>query len=253
MPISCFEIQFDTTTVVTDPCVTYPCSVFPQGPQLSCENIDGCDIITLSHFHWDHVTDIPALMKKYSPIILSGLRTTEVLAEWLDCSPSPLYPMESNLELDFGEVKIKSLWGRHIDLCNTYHALEERFHNSIHVKNNPTTEKYHLLGSTEFRNYLFINREGKKLLIWGGKPSLVQQNMLQDLQPDIAIMQCGDPVATANLAAVIGCKILIPHHLDMFKTQQEYMPKVRQLRQAFEQLIPDGQVFCLEHGKWNHF
>lgn len=253
LSITCFEMQFGNTTVVSDPCVTYPCSVFPEGPQFNSDNIDACDIITLSHFHWDHVTDIPVLMKKYRPVLLAGTRTAEVLPEWLNCSPSPIYPMEPNLELDFGDVKIKALFGRHIDLCDTYEGLVDRFHNSIHVKNNPSTEKYHLLGSTEYRNYLFTDRQGRKVLLWGGKPSLVQQNILKELQPDIAIMQCGDPSEVAEFAASIGCKILIPHHLDMFKTRDTYMLKAERLCQEFKQRNPEGVMICLEPGQWNSF
>ncbi len=57
--ITCFEMEFGNTTVVFDPCI----GVNPNNG-LTWEDIEHCDIITLSHCHWDHITDLPALMAK---------------------------------------------------------------------------------------------------------------------------------------------------------------------------------------------
>ena len=35
------------------------------------------------------------------------------IAEWLNSTPSLIYPLYPDLELDLGEVKIRALYGRH--------------------------------------------------------------------------------------------------------------------------------------------
>ena len=127
LTIACFEMQFGNTTVVTDPCI----GVSPNN-DLTWENIDNCDIITLSHSHWDHITDLPAMLDKYPAPLLTGTLTAMPMLRWLDCNPSRIYPMDANLELDFGEVKIMSLFGRHCTLpFHSVTALE------AHFKKNP--------------------------------------------------------------------------------------------------------------------
>ena len=57
LTVTCFEIRFGGVTVVSDPFVTDS-----PGTKLTWEAIEGCDLITLSHSHWDHITDLPHLM-----------------------------------------------------------------------------------------------------------------------------------------------------------------------------------------------
>ena len=108
LAVTSFEMKFNNTTVVSDPYIT-EC----VGTDLDYTAVENCDIICLSHAHWDHVTDIPRLMEKFSPKVLCGDMTAMPLAKWLNCPASKIYPTYPNLELDFGDVKIKSLFGRH--------------------------------------------------------------------------------------------------------------------------------------------
>ena len=103
LAVTSFEIRCGNTTVVTDPYIT-EC----VGTDLTWEAVEGCDIICLSHAHWDHITDIPRLISKFNPIVLCGDQTAMPLAMWLDYNPSCIYPMYPDTELDFNDVKIKA-------------------------------------------------------------------------------------------------------------------------------------------------
>ena len=121
LAVTSFEMRFGQTTVVSDPYVT-ECA----GPDIDWTAIENCDIITLSHSHWDHITDIPRLVEKYHPRILCGDMTAMPLAAWLNYTPSHIYPMYPDCELNFGDVKIKALYGRHTNLGRGWNDLLAR-------------------------------------------------------------------------------------------------------------------------------
>lgn len=248
LTIACFEMQFGNTTVVTDPCI----GVSPNN-DLTWENIDNCDIITLSHSHWDHITDLPAMLDKYPAPLLTGTLTAMPMLRWLDCNPSRIYPMDANLELDFGEVKIMSLFGRHCTLpFHSVTALEAHFKKNPICTSSQAMFDLQVLGSLEYRNYLFTDKNGTKLLIWGNDVVPTQVNMLKELQPEICILQLSkqDPVEIATMAAEIGAKVLIPHHMDLKKTREEYLPNVERCRDEFLKLVPDGRFVDPINGQW---
>ena len=245
LSVTCFEMRFGGTTVVSDPFVTDN-----ENSPLSGKDIDACDIITLSHAHWDHITDIPELLERFRPLLLCGPMTALPLNDWLDYDPMLIYPMEHNLELDFGEVRIRALFGKHTDLKKKESVLQESF------RNNPLCADEKILalqkaGSMEYRNYLFTAENGTKVLLWGNDPTVSQRNLLSELRPEVAILQLSiqDPEEMAEFAAGIGCRVLIPHHLDLRTGPEGYMQKVRALEEAFIRRVPDGRFICPVHGE----
>lgn len=63
LAVASFEMKFGNTTVVSDPYIT-DC----VGTELDYTAVEKCDIITLTHSHYDHITDIPRLVEKFNPI-----------------------------------------------------------------------------------------------------------------------------------------------------------------------------------------
>ena len=211
LAVSSFEIKFGDTTVVTDPFIT-EC----KGTSLTYEDVEKCDIITLGHSHWDHVTDIPRLCKKFSPNVLCGDMTALPLAEWLNYTPAYIYPMHPNLELDFGDVKVLALFGKHKYQKNGmgYNDLVNLINENEYCQADEGMAKLQGVGTLEYRNYLFTAPNGAKVLIWGNDPTPEQKNICKALAPDIAILQrpVGEKAVLemAKFAADIGCKVLIP-------------------------------------------
>ena len=247
LTVTCFEIRFGGVTVVSDPFVTDS-----PGTELTWEAIEGCDLITLSHSHWDHITDLPRLMERFHPLLLCGEQTAEPLARWLNCTPSRIYPMAPNLELDFGDVKVRALFGRHTDLKQGYCDLLRRLEENPLVHGDPHITALQACGSLEYRNYLFTAQNGTKVLLWGNDPTVEQRNLVRALRPDIAILQLSkqDPVEMADFAAAIGCNMLIPHHMDLNSAEAAYMPKVERLRDEFLARVPGSVFLCPRHGQW---
>ena len=249
LSVTCFEITDGNVTIVSDPCVTES----PLCP-LTWESIENCDIITLSHGHWDHITDIPRLLRKFQPLLLAGDQTAMPLAKWTNYLPSRIYPMYPDMELDFDSVKIKALYGRHVDLGSGYNDQVTVLATRAAVQADFSMNELQGYGSMEYRNFLYTFPNGTKVLLWGNDATPEQKNILKAVAPDIAIMQytkqAKDPEAMANLARESGCKILIPHHMDLKKTREEYEPEVKLFEDAFHRLVPNGEFICPVNGQW---
>ena len=249
LSVACFEITDGNETIVSDPCVT-------ESPlcDLTWENIEKCDFITLSHGHWDHITDIPRLIEKFHPLVLTGDQTAAPLARWTNYSPSRIYPMYPNMELDFDLVKIKALYGRHVDTGNGYNNQVEILATRPAVQADFGMNELQGYGSLEYRNFLYTFPNGTKILLWGNDPTPEQKNILKNEKPDIAILQytkqAKDPEAMAILAREMGCKVLIPHHMDLKKTRSEYIPDIERFKEAFLWQVPNGEFICPVNGQW---
>ena len=247
LAVTSFELQFGGTTIVTDPYITH-C----KGTDLTVDAVENCDIICLSHAHWDHITDIPALMDKFHPILMCGDQTALPMARWLGCSPTRVYPMYPDNELDFGDVKIRALYGRHTDLKKSLAQLNEQTGNRDVCKADPAIAALQEIGTMEYRNYLFTTPNGAKVLIWGNDPTVEQLNLCKSLAPDIVIMQRSNPLSAivkkAEFAAQLGCKVLLPHHHDFWEVDD---PKaVNAFEEEFLKRAPNAVFIKPRHGEW---
>ena len=247
LAVTSFEFRFGGTTVLSDPYIT-EC----VGTDCTWENVDGCDIMLLGHTHWDHVTDIPRLVDKFHPLILCGDQTAMPMAKWLNYTPTRIYPMYPDLELDFGDVKIKALYGRHTDLKTGFNDLCDRLHQNEFSQADPGIKSIQGIGSLEYRNFLLTAPNGTRILLWGNDPTVEQMNLCKALQPDIAIIQRSTAeesiIQKAEFAAAIGCKVLIPHHHDFRAVDDP--AAVERFKEEFLKRVPDGTFISPQHGEW---
>ncbi len=249
LAVSSFELRFGNTTIVTDPYIT-DCAC----TDLTYEAVEACDMICITHVHWDHITDIPALAEKFTPKMLVGDMSSLPLARWLNYSPTSIYPMYPDTELDFGDVKVRALYGRHTNLAGGINDQVERINTNPILEKYPGIEKLTELGSFEYRNYLFTLPNGTRVLLWGNDVTPVQSNLCRALKPDIAIIQRSVGEAAilekAKFAADIGAKVLIPHHQDFHKVENP--ATMEKFKEAYLSLVPDGKFIIPKHGEWIH-
>ena len=247
MAVTSFEFRFGNTTVVSDPFIT-EC----DQTDLTWEDVEKCDMICLSHAHWDHITDIPRLGAKFRPKILCGEQTALQLARWLNYNATFVYPMYPDTELDFGDVKVRALYGRHTNLKSGLNDLTARISTNPLCIADPGMAALQEIGSFEYRNFLFTLPNGTKILLWGNNPTVEQLNICKALKPDVAIIQrsvnLGEVAEKAEFAAQIGCKVLIPHHHDFKKPEDPAV--ISTFREEFLKRVPDGIFLSPDHGQW---
>lgn len=249
LAVTCFEMRFGNTTVVSDPYIT-EC----KGTELDYTAVENCDVITLSHAHYDHITDIPRLNNKFSPIIMCGAMTAMPLIEWVNCQPSKLYPVYPNLELDFGDVKIKALFGRHKLQGDGYKETTLYLENVDDCVNDKGVAKLQGIGSLEYTNFIYTTPNGTKILIWGNDPTIDQLNICKAEKPDIAILQRTispkKNKVMANFIKEMGCKVVIPHHHDFNGVDGPEV--IENFKNAIAEVAPEVEFVVPEHGKWLH-
>lgn len=243
---ACFELDFGGTTVVTDPWITAN-----RRTELTWEAVEKCDCIALTHGHFDHILDIPALAKKFSPRILCAERTAIPLMKWADVNPMCVYPMTPNLELDLDTVCIKTLFGRHGVLPGTVNERMASIKTHSIVGADPYLQELFFWGDVEYRNYLFTMPNGTKILFWGNPVILPEQrNALLKEKPDILILQITDsrtPAIAAKLCAQIGCKAVIPHHTDF---PGDYRHNADALGKELASHAPQTRYIVPAYGQW---
>lgn len=247
LAVTSFEIRCNNLTVVTDPYIT-ECT----GTDLTWEDVENCDIICLSHSHYDHITDIPRLINRFNPRILCGDQTALPLARWLNYTPTLIYPMYPDNEIDFDDVKIRALYGRHTNLGKGFNDLCDKINEHKLCVNDQGIASLQPIGSLEYRNFLFTLPNGTRVLLWGNDPTVDQVNICKAVKPDIAIIQRPTgPIGAekmAEFAARIGCKVLIPHHHDFSRAGDcIYLEK---FKEEFLRLVPDGVFVSPKHGEW---
>ena len=239
-----YEMDFGGFTVVNDPWVT-------DNPKtdLDWEIIENCDVITVTHTHYDHITDIPMLLEKFNPKLLTGEMTAISLLKWLDMCPMKLYSLAPNIELDFDAVKIKTLYGTHTILGASMSAVKERLMNNPTVTSSEIMQELNMIGSIEYRNFLFTMPNGTKILVWGNELTPEQKNIIRSEKPDVAIMQMtkNSPAETAELCLEIGSKVVIASHIDCPK---DYMHLAVELGEEFKKRNADVNYIIPEYGKW---
>lgn len=245
LSVTCFEIRCGDVTVVSDPFVT-DCDNTP----LTYEAIENCDIICLSHAHFDHITDIPALFEKFNPIVLCGDQTAMPLVKWLDCSPARVYPMHPDTELDFDKVKIRALYGRHTEQGKSFSDQLSAIYRRKSCSDEGVRE-LQPIGCLEYRNFFLTFPNGTTVLIWGNDPTPEQKNICKALRPDIALIQrpgsLEDLKSKARFAADIGCSVVIPHHLDFPGVTDT--AKLELFKEEYAKLA-DGCFIIPNNGEW---
>lgn len=249
LTIACFEVEIGGFTIVIDPCIGASPAV-----DFGSEVIEKADLILLSHAHWDHITDIGAIMERFNCPLLCGELTAPAVLRMLNCNPRSVYPMTPNLELDFGGAKVRALFGRHTNQRATLSEQTEK------TRKNPVITTQEMLecaffGHLEYRNYLITAPSGLKVLFWGNDATTEQREMIRQIRPDIALLQYTKqaPEDLAAIAAQSGVKVLIPHHMDLTKTEDVYNPHIDELERAVHRLSPDCLVITPERLKWYSF
>ena len=245
---ACFEIDLGGLTVVSDPWIT-PNKL--NGVDWTA--VEKCDLITLSHGHYDHTLDIPALVKKFDPFLLCGENTALPIARFAEINPMSVYPMNPGLELDFGAAKIKAVYGRHTFIQGTMNERIKTAENHPVNHGDPTLIELAVWGELEYRNYLFTLPNGKKLLLFGNRLNRIdRRSALRAEDPDVVAVQLTRRASTTAEELAETCRgtrirTVIAMHSD-FPT--DYREEVKLLGKEFEALCPGVRFILPEYNEW---
>ncbi len=247
LTIASFEFRLGDQTVLSDPCVTDS-----PGTDLTASCFQAADLVFLTHIHWDHVLDLPDLVRRFDPKICVGAPSAMPLAQWLNPRANRLIPMTPDLTLDFGAFSLRALYGRHTDIGQPFLDATRKTEQDHRVRHNPALQAMQGWGLIDFTNYLITSQSGLKILFWGGNVSTEQVHLLKGLQPDVAILQYSRQSAQelVDLARAIGCSTIIPHHMDLYQEPAVYRPRIEHLQACLNEQVPGCTVLQAQQGHW---
>lgn len=226
---SAFELTTDDNKIITfDPCVRF--MAFREYDE---KNYRKPDYVLVSHLHWDHIADIRYLYENYRPVILCGLLSRQPLIHYLNANFADIYPAIINQELDFDSFKVKPLYAIHRNVkkrLSDYAGPDSPTYTQIDSDIASIAE----MGSLEMTNYLLTLKNGKTVLFWGGEFGSVQENLLRDLRPDVAVMQAS-PTMMDRFGKVVDAikpKTVIPYHHDFGLAKEKWMPLLQDYKKV---------------------
>jgi len=243
---ACFEMDFGGVTVVNDPWIT------PNpNTDLDWEAVEKCDYITVTHGHYDHIMDIPALMKKFDSYVICGENTAVPLMKWADLNPTRVFPIYPDMELDADDVKIKALYGRHNLRAGGWNQMDKVWQRHAMTDGDPDLIELNKWGDFEYRNFLFTATDGCKVLMWG-TPLYhpIQRNTLLNQKADIIMMMPTKrypAVDTAEFISKTGCKAVIVQHIDYPNDKTEF---VNVFKNELEKRAPEIRFIVPKYGEW---
>ena len=242
---ACFEIRCCDQVLVTDPCLTLtPCKLF------TAQSFEKIDSVLISHNHWDHVSDLPAVYEKYNPQIFCGFMSADKLLRWFHANPSRAYPMFPNQEINMGPYKIKLLYNRHLDIGMKWGLNVPGKY--TFWDNYPGLKEVSDDGGLEMSSYLITFENGVRILFWGGATGYDQIDALKGLNPDIAIMQYSKQriEKLVPIIEAVNPQVLLPHHHDLRKPFEDpdVQNNLQLLREAYK-----GELYCPKNGEWLEF
>lgn len=242
---ACVEIRCCDQVIVTDPCLSLtPCKKF------TADSFERIDSVLISHIHWDHISDLPEVYRKYNPLIFCGYMSADKLLGWFHANPSRAYPMFPNQEINMGPYKVKLLYNRHLDINMEWKGTKPSKY--TFWDDYPGMKEVSDYGGLEMSSYLITFENGTTILFWGGAIGYDQIDTLKGLRPDIAIMQYSKQ-RIEDLVPLINAvqpKVLIPHHHDLRKQFED--PDVQNNLKLLKETYK-GNIVCPKNGEWLEF
>ena len=236
---SAFEIKYKNQTITTDPSVRF---MTYQG--LDEHSFSKPDYILLSHLHWDHISELRNMYAMYQPKILSGTLGRKELVNYLNANQVDVLPAYPGLSMDFGSFRVEVLYGIH---RNNKKTIREQL-KDVEAKCRLIDKDIlglQEIGSLEMLNYLITFDDGFRILFWGGEFSVMQESLLRDLSPDVALMQYSNSRKTEflNMVDAVNPKAFIAFHHDFSCPKAKWLPMLEKCRSECRQnlIILDNQ------------
>ncbi len=225
---SAFEITYGNTVIITDPSVR-----FMAYKGLDENSYSKPDYILVSHLHWDHISEIRSLYSRYRPVIFSGVLGRRELVRYLDANPVDVVPVYPGMALDFGTFKLQGLFAIHRDNRKRMKDQLEKVKEKCALIDDEILDLQET-GTLEMTNYLITFDDGFRILVWGGEFSVMQENLLRDCCPNVALMQFSNSRRNefSDMITAVNPEAVIPYHHDFSCTREEWLPMLEAFRAA---------------------
>jgi L-ascorbate metabolism protein UlaG (beta-lactamase superfamily) len=244
---ACFEIILPSGKVlITDPFIDYSAT-----SPIDTSQLKGADYIALTHTHFDHCTDLGALVKKYNSTVICSHLAAGALCEYFDFKWTSLVRVRGGDQVVFDDLKVEVKRSEHI-----YMPITREQEMNMHFKPpldrmmpSMITANLHQMPvrDMEMLNYVFQAGDNLRILMFGGGMFAWQRHEIAAAKANVLIIQAGTAKETAEFAALSGADLVIPYHHDTKK--EETHLRAAAVAQQLASKSP-ARLLDIEHGKW---
>jgi L-ascorbate metabolism protein UlaG (beta-lactamase superfamily) len=244
---ACFEIVLPSGKVLlTDPFIDYS-----NTAPIKSSELTEADYIALTHTHFDHCTDVGAVVEKFHSKVICSSSIAVPLAEFFGIRWTNLIRVRAGDVIKFDDLQVEVVRAEHIymniakaDELNAVYPppMNKMMPALIHAGLHQMPVR-----SMEMINFLFQTSDNLRLLVFGGVTSENQKYEIAKTHPNIAFFQTGSPEVVADFAALSGAELVIPYHHDTIpaKTHENAQALAAQLAMKSKASFLD-----IQHGKW---
>ncbi len=262
----CFEMVLPSGKVlIIDPFIDYS-----ETAPIKCKEVTGADYIAITHGHFDHITDVGPLVKKFNSTVICSRQIAEPLTRLFNLDFHDVIEVTAGDNVVFDDLRIEVKQGKHINLAR---RMRERYEHITGKKAGPDMSMQEMrkaiqsshapelnemmkkigaagLSGGEQLNYVLQASDNQQLYIYSsGTYEFLCHEVMQS-RPNVFFPQLGgcDLKEVAEISALSGAEIVIPTHHDgdgieaMHKSVQELSKHLASRSKA--------QVIDIEHGKW---
>ncbi len=266
----CFEIVLPSGKVlVVDPYIDYS----PTAP-IGCQEVTGADYIAVTHGHYDHVTDIGTLAKKFGSKVICNHEIAGPLRELFNLAGSDMVKVTAGDTVVFDDLTVEVRRGKHIDLSPLMEELYERLTGKeagpdtsvaeVQEAISPLlSERYSPalrrmmqemqavgLAAGEQLTFVFQTSDNLRICVYSSDAYEFLRQEVVEAHANIFLAQLGgvNPEKAAEFAALSAAEIVIPTHHD--GSGAEAMRNAAQ--EMSRQLVTSSPAYFLDiiPGQW---
>ena len=264
----CFEIVLPSGKVlVTDPYID--CS--PTAP-VNWEEVTGADYITLTHGHYDHITEVGPLARKFDSRIICSHQVAEPLVDFFALDPNRITRVTAGDKLKFEDLQIEVKRAEHISLVAAMRVAYQRITGDeagpdMSLKaimevvtrassgKTPSDDMISKIRDSgipggEQLNFVFQTNDNLRMYIYSAGPDEHLRNEVKGSKANVFFVQLGGVRArdAAETAALSGAEWIVPTHHD--GESIEVMHKRARKMGEYLAEYSGAKFLDIEHGKW---
>lgn len=264
----CFEILLPSGKVlVTDPYID--CS--PTAP-VTWEEVTGANYITLTHGHYDHITEVGPLARKFNSRVICSHQVAGPLVDFFALDPNRVTRVTAGDKLKFEDLQVEVKRAEHISLVAAMKAAYQRITGNeaapdmslkaimevVTSKSSGKTPGDDMISKIrdsgipggEQLNFVFQTSDNLRLYIYSAGPDEHLRNEVKGSNVNVFFVQLGGVSArdAAETASLSGAEWVIPTHHD--GESIEVMHKRARRMGEYLAQQSNAKVLDIEHGKW---
>ncbi|MEE8353670.1 MAG: MBL fold metallo-hydrolase [Dehalococcoidales bacterium] len=232
----CFEIVLPSGKVlVIDPYIDHS-STAP----IKCDEVTGADYIAVTHGHYDHITDVGALVERFGSKVICSHDVAAPLTKLFGLDPAGIIEVTAGDTADLDGLGIEVRRGEHIDLSGVMESMYERVTGQdvdpemtaaqVREAVMPVLSRTYrpalremmdrigdvgLVGGEQL-TFVFVMPGNLRVLVFSSGPYDSLRDEVTAAGANVYLGQLGgvDPALAAEFAALSGAELVIPTHHD---------------------------------------